>query len=248
MADTTLAFTCFNSDGQNNVELQLDVANTDATVYFTSPNISSTACFGASTLENYNGDTNSVSIPNGVCQLDYKLSTIDCGANITIEPINRPRRSTQIRQRTPTPNGLQGDIAGTVSVDANYLYICAGAYDSTTVDSTVMSSASGSNTFTFYDTTAFSGAINAPIVFTVSDTPVFGGITFGTVYFVKSISGYGLSQTITISDSRTWTETSPGVFEWIADAERAIDNGSGNMIATVVIGSDIWKRIELSSW
>ncbi|MEI6424043.1 MAG: hypothetical protein WCP55_17640 [Lentisphaerota bacterium] len=130
--NTTLQLTGWVAGGQNNVELQLGVSNTDATLFFTGPNISPTACFGASTLENYDGANNAVTIPNGVCQLDYRLSTTDCGGNITIEPVNRPRRSTQIRQRTPTAIGLAGDVAGTIAFDTTYMYVCTGVYDGAT--------------------------------------------------------------------------------------------------------------------
>lgn len=130
--NTTLQFTGWTTDGRNSVDLELAVANANATVFFTGPNISPTSCLGASTLENYDSANNSVSIASGVCQLDYRLSSMDCGANITIEPFNRPRRSTQIRQRTPTNIGLQGDIAGTVAVDSTYMYVCTGTYDGIT--------------------------------------------------------------------------------------------------------------------
>ena len=132
--DTTLQFTGWSDAGtQSKVELQLDVGNATANLVFPS-SLSSDACLGVSTLENQanTGLVDYVSIPNLVCQLDYRLSTTDCGGNIIIEPVNRPRRTTQIRTRTPTAIGSQGDIAGTVSVDSGNMYVCTGTYDGAT--------------------------------------------------------------------------------------------------------------------
>ena len=129
--NTSLTFTGWTTDGRNSVDLELAVSNPNAFLSFPSA-ISSDQCLGVTTLENYDSANNAVSIPAGVCQLDYTLSSVDCGANITIEPFNRPRRSTQIRQRTPTNVGLQGDVAGTISVDATYMYVCTGTYDGIT--------------------------------------------------------------------------------------------------------------------
>lgn len=101
---------------QSNVELQLNISNANAFITFPAEVVSSNNNFGLTTLENYDGTT-SVSIPYGVSQVDYRLSTMDCGNTITIEPYNRPRQTTQIQQRTPTPVGYQGDVVGTTCVD-----------------------------------------------------------------------------------------------------------------------------------
>ena len=231
--NTSLTFTGWTTDGRNSVDLELAVSNASAFLSFPSA-ISSDQCLGVTTLENYDSANNAVSIPAGVCQLDYTLSSIDCGANITIEPFNRPRRSTQIRRRTPAPTGLLGDIAGTVSVDANYAYVCTGTFDSggsnTVIKLGVAATTTSTNVVTLPDVTSL--VANAPIVFTGT---TFGNIVADTVYYIKTIA----TPNITISDTRT-AGTAGTVF--------ALDTATGTMTATSYNGSDIWKRIALTAW
>ena len=235
-ADTTLTFKGWSDVGtQSSVELQFDVTANIAAVLTFPFEIYGADCLGVTTLENFDG-ISSVTIPAGVCQINYLLTTRDCGSTIAITPINRPRRSTQIRQRTPAPTGLPGDVAGTVAVDTNYIYVCTDSYDATEVTTSVSTSTAGANTFSLYDTTLFQ--VNAPIMFTQNDTYEFGGITFNTIYYIKSISAFGLYQTITISDTRTGG---------VADAERTIYSGSGSMTAVSYNGLDIWKRASLDA-
>ena len=246
--NTTLQLTGWVAGGQNSVELQLTVANTDATLFFTGPNISPTACFGASTLENYDSANNAVTIPNGVCQLDYRLSTIDCGGNITIEPVNRPRRSTQIRTRSPAPTGLQGDIAGTVAVDANYVYVCTSSFDSNVSNTTTTlatTTTTGTNLIVVGNTSNVT--LNAPIIFSGI---TFGGIVAGDVYYVKSIPTPGVGGTITISDTRTGGTTGPVPpgSRGTAGSVFPLSTSSGSMTLTNYSGMNIWKRIALTSW
>lgn len=80
--------------------------------------------------------TNQVQVPAGVKELQYRLTTIDCGATIDIEPINRPQKSTAINLRTPTPTGMPGDKMGTICTNVVagnvVLYMCKADYDGTT--------------------------------------------------------------------------------------------------------------------
>ena len=313
-ANTTLSFTGWTTDGRNSVVVELAVSNANAILSFPSA-ISSDACLGVTTLENYDSANNAVSIPAGVCQLDYRLSSMDCGGNITIEPFNRPRRSTEIRQRSPAPTGLRGDVPGTVAVSssidqlpitgtnsadyfittgnaqaqlytdmpivftgtsfeanitsgityyvrnvvssttftvsstigganvnlatgtgvmfanpASYLYICTDTYDSTAYAKTVTATNSSGNV-TLSDTTSL--ANNAPIIFTGT---TFGGITANTTYYIKAV---GTGGNVTISQSRT---------NGVAGTALTLTTASGSCTATIYIGSDIWKRINLTSW
>jgi len=79
--------------------------------------------------------TNQVSVPAGVSELQYKLTTIDCGTTIDIEPINRPQKSTAINLRTPTAVGEPGDKMGTICTNVVagnvVLYMCKADYDGT---------------------------------------------------------------------------------------------------------------------
>lgn len=331
--DITLNFTGWTTDGQNNVELQLAVANAAANVFFVSPNISPTACFGASSLENYNSEYNSVSIPNGVCQLDYRLSSIDCGGNITIEPVNRPRRISQVRTLTPNPVGNPGDTVGTVAVDTNiaigitsiqnvqlqvtatyannamststssqafyigmpvvftgatfggitaettyyvsavvpyssfavsttpgganvalsattgimfanpvtYLYSCTQTYDPNQVTITQANvNLTSSPSSIRIDNLTSDFVVNAPIIFTTGvDFPI-GGLWRDVMYYIKTISGYGTNQYITVSYTRNNGIAGPAV--------ATLWNASGLTPVTTYIGPDIWKRIPLNAW
>ena len=182
--DTTLQFTGWSDTGtQSNVELQFAVSNTAANLIFPSA-LSSDACLGVTTLENQanNGSADYVSVPNGVCQLDYRLSTTDCGANITIEPYNRPRRSTQIRQRTPAPTGFQGDVAGTVAVSPALTQLVI----------------TGANTDPYLTTSGATTQLytDMPIVFT--GVTLAANVVVGTTYYVRNVVS---STTFTVSST-----------------------------------------------
>lgn len=222
---------------QTNVQLQLAVSNTSAVITFPSEIVYANNNFGVTTLENYANvaNTPTVTAPYGISQLDYRLSSTDCGSTITIEPYNRPRISTQIQQRTPAPTGFVGDVAGTVAVDANYVYVCTGTFDSggaNTIAKTATATYSSNNEVVLSNVTSLSA--NKPIVFTGT---TFGQITANTVYYIKSIVGGNSS--VTLSATR-----SGGT----AGSTFVLTNGSGTMTATSYNGSDIWKRISLSTW
>jgi len=312
--NTTIQFTGWGPTGtQSNVQLQLAVSNSLAVISFPAE-----VTNGVTTLENYANvaNTNTVSIPYGVSQLDYRFSTLDCGNSITVEPYNIPRITSQIQTRNVTPTGAQGDVVGDiaistgvdqltitssnasdyfntanttqlytdmpivftgVSMEANisvgttyyvrnvsantyftvstalgganvnlagnasptspmyanpvsYLYLCTDTYNSTAyAKSATATNVSGN--ITLNNTNSL--ANNSPIVFTGT---TFGGITANTVYYIKEV---GTGGNITISQSRT---------NGVADTQITLSSSSGNCVATAYIGSDIWKRIALTSW
>lgn len=76
--------------------------------------------------------TNSVSIPAGVTELQFRVSSLDCGTTIDIQPLNRPRKASTIAWRTPTGIGMQGDMPGSICTDGNRIYLCIGVYDGET--------------------------------------------------------------------------------------------------------------------
>jgi hypothetical protein len=119
---TITANTTFNFGGwapvgtQSNVELFLTIANSSAFITFpTTTNDGSNIptvglSYTAFQLENYvsnttptpgNTYTNQVSIPAGVTQVNYLISTTNCGTLMDIYPINRPKKSTAIINGTP---------------------------------------------------------------------------------------------------------------------------------------------------
>lgn len=235
--NTTVQFAGWAPSGtQSNLQLQLSVSNSQAVISFPSQ-VSMTGSYGVETLENFANVANvaTVSIPYGVTQLEYRLSTTDCGNNITIEPFNRPRIDTQIQQRTPAPTGFQGDVAGTVSVDANYMYVCTGTFNSggaNTITKTATTTTASTDEVVLNNITSL--VANAPIIFTGT---TFGNIVANTVYYIKTIvSG---NSSVTLSDTRT-SGTAGSTFQ--------LANGSGSCTATSYNGSVIWKRIALTSW
>jgi len=312
--NTTIQFTGWAPTGtQSNVQLQLAVSNNLAVLSFPSQ-----VTDGVMTLENYANiaNTNTVTVPYGVTQLDYRFSTLDCGNSITVEPFNNNRIASQVQTRNVIPTGNQGDMVGDiavstgvnqlsitssnasdylntantvqlytdmpivftgVSMEANitvgttyyvrnvsantyftvsstigganvnlagnssptspmyanpvsYMYVCTDDYNSTEYAKSATATNSSGNV-TLNNTTSL--ANNAPIVFTGT---TFGGITANTVYYIKSI---GTGGNITISQSRT---------NGVADTQFTLTTASGTCVATAYVGSDIWKRIALTSW
>jgi hypothetical protein len=146
-ANTEITFGGWPPSGtQSNLQLYLTVANSSASVTFPnttvdgSGNITTGMSATARLLENYysNGAatantiyTNIVTVPAGVNQLNYNLTTIDCGTILDIEPTNRNQKAAQIPVRTPTSIGVQGDAPGQICVDSQFMYLCVGTYNGT---------------------------------------------------------------------------------------------------------------------
>ena len=312
--NTTIQFTGWGpTSTQSNVQLQLAVSNNLAVLSFPSQ-----VTDGIMTLENYANiaNTNTVTVPYGVTQLNYRFSTLDCGNTITVEPFNNNRIASQVQTRNVAPTGAQGDMVGDIAVstgvnqltitssnasdylntantvqlytdmpivftgvtmEANitvgttyyvrnvsantyftvsstlgganvnlagnasptipmyanpvsYLYVCTDDYNSTEYVKSATATNSTGNV-TLNNTTSL--ANNSPIIFTGT---TFGGITANTVYYIKAI---GTGGNITISQSRT---------NGVADTAFTLTTASGTCVATAYVGSDIWKRIALTSW
>lgn len=88
--------------------------------------------------------TNSVHIPAGVKELVYKVTTLDCGTTLDIEPVNRSKKATQVQLRTLADDigehgtGQPGDVVGTITTDGFNLYVCSNTYpmDTTLIEVT----------------------------------------------------------------------------------------------------------------
>ena len=220
---------------QSNIQLQFNVSNANAVISFPSEVVFANNNFGVTTLENYANiaNTPTVSIPYGVSAVDYRLSTVDCGSSIIIEPYNRPRITTQVQQRTPAPTGFLGDVAGTVAVDANYIFVCTASYDSTTVSKVgITNTYASGNIIELPNTTSL--VVNAPIIFTGTTDTANTGISANTIYYIKTIS----SPNITISSTG---------FDGTAGNALALGTSTvANMNSISYNGSTIWKRIDLA--
>lgn len=134
-----------------------------------------------------------------------------------------------------TPGGAMltlTDASGTMYGNpASYIYVCTDDFNSTVYDTKEATATfQTTNIITMVNTTNL--VVNSPIVFTGN---VFGGLVENQVYYIKSIS----SPNITISQTRV---------NGVAGSEVLLDTDTGNCAATVYVGSDIWKRITLTSW
>lgn len=133
-----------------------------------------------------------------------------------------------------TPGGAMltlTDASGTMYGNpASYVYVCTDSYNSTAYAKEATATYQTTNIITLNNATNLE--VNAPIVFSGN---VFGGLVSDQVYYIKSIS----SSNITISQTRV---------NGIAGSEVLLDSDTGNCVATIYVGSDIWKRITLTSW
>ena len=172
-SNTTINFGSWPPTGtQSNIQVRLSVSNANAVITF-SGNLVASNNTGATTLENFvsNGGVVTVTAPAGVSEMDYIISTTDCGNTLYIEPINRPRQATQIQQRLITPKGFQGDVNGDVAVGPSFNQLN-------------ITSTNSADYFSTSDTTQL--YTDLPIVFT--GTSFEANITAGTTYYVRNIS------------------------------------------------------------
>ena len=183
--NVTLQFGSWAPTGtQSNLQLQLAVSNASAVISFPTNVSLANNDFGVTTLENFSNVANvpTVTIPYGVAQIDYQLSSVDCGNTITIEPYNRPRQSTQVQQRLVPPTGFPGDVVGKVAVGPTFNQLLI----SNTTTTTNIFTTTGNTTQLYTD---------LPVV--LSGT-TFGNPTAGTTYYVRNVVS---SNTFTVSSS-----------------------------------------------
>ena len=172
---------------QSNLQLKLTTSNSLAnyTISWPAAIVQANNNFGVTTLENYSNVANvpTTTFPYNVSEVDYRLSTIDCGNTITIEPYNRPRVGTQIQQRLVPPTGFQGDVAGKTAIDPTINQL------------TVTSTNAADYLTTTGNTTQL--YVNQPVVFT--GTSIEANLVRGTTYYVSDISSstrFSVSTTI----------------------------------------------------
>jgi hypothetical protein len=142
---------------------------------------------GSTTLENFSNVSNivTVSAPYGVTEMDFRLSTLDCGNTVTVEPINVPRQTGQLQTRTyVSPVGFPGDVSGAINVGPSYNQLPLTSSNS----STDLFTTSGNNSQLYID---------MPIVFT--GVSMEANVTIGTTYYVTALSSntaFSISSTV----------------------------------------------------
>lgn len=236
---------------ESNVVLRLNVANANAVISWPAEVVSSNNNFGVTLIENY-ADVSGVATitaPANTEILEYTLSTLDCGNTITVSPNNRPFQATQIISRPVPPTGLPGDVKGAVAVDTEYLYVCTAPFDSAIAEKTATLTEATGNLITLTNTNGL--AVNAPIIFTGNVDTTNTNLVADTVYYIKNIVDENTPNgKITISDTRQ-IEIIGGIPTPTAGAEYQLGNSNPSWqgaTANVYLGTDIWKRIELTSW
>lgn len=173
-ANTTLQFGNWPPTGtQGTIEIQLSTSNSNAFITFPSE-LGFNNNSGAALIENGAnvGGNLVISVPNNVTQVNYLVSTIDCGNTLFITPVNRPFESTQIQTKTISPVGFPGDTSGAVSMGPSYNQLTI----TTTTGASELITTSGNTSQLYTD---------MPIVFT--GTSFEGAITAGTTYYVRNV-------------------------------------------------------------
>ena len=183
-ANTTINFGSWAPTGtQSNVQLNLTVSNANAVISFPGELIISNDD-GVMLLENFANIANvpTVTVPNGVTQLNYMISSTDCGNTLYITPINRPTQSTQIQEKLISPKGFQGDVNGDIAVGPSFNQITI----------------TGANTDPYLTTSGNTTQLytDLPVVFT--GTSLEGNLVVGTTYYVRNVVS---STTFTVSSS-----------------------------------------------
>ena len=147
--DTTISFAGWSPTGtQSSVQLNLTIDYSQGyKIYLPSSQYNSSAILvggmdtTVSLLENYYSPgapgvnanfTNEITAAAGVKELQFKFTTVNCGATLTVFPLNRSRLSSYIGLRYPGALGSPGDAPGAICTDGSFVYICVDTYDGTT--------------------------------------------------------------------------------------------------------------------
>jgi hypothetical protein len=117
---------------------------------------------------------------------------------------------------------------------ASYLYICTADFNSAVEPKTLINSNATGNVLTLSGTGDL--AVNAPIIFTGNVDTANTNLVANDVYYIKTIA----SPNVTISATRV---------AGTAGSEFGVGTKANvNALATAIVGTDIWKRIELDTW
>ena len=158
---------------QSNVQLQLAISNANSFISFPTEMVINENT-GVTTLENFSNIAGvaTVSIPYNISQIDYRISTVDCGNSLLVEPYNRPRIDTQIQNnRLVPPTGFRGDVPGTVVA-------------SPSIDQLPITISNASDYFT---TTGNTTQLYTDMPITFSGTSCEASIAVGTTYYVRNV-------------------------------------------------------------
>ena len=125
--NASLEFTKWSVSGtQSQVQVILTVGSPNLNI-----SLPASVTIGKSTIENLSGNViNTLGSLGSNSPLHFVFITRDCGTNIEIVPVNRPRKATQLTTTVPTSSvGAQGDKTGTIAINNSYIYVCVADYD-----------------------------------------------------------------------------------------------------------------------
>jgi hypothetical protein len=126
-ANVSLQFAKWAPTGtQSNIQVIMNTSNSSAVMSL--PVLANgSQYYGTGTLESYVGDNEGgyIYFPSGTTRLHYNFTTIDCGGNIEIQPVNRPREATKVKITPVVPSTTghrQGEIrfVATSSTTGNF--------------------------------------------------------------------------------------------------------------------------------
>lgn len=161
---------------QSNVVLRLTYANANASVALPSSCVSSNNNFGVTLLENYSqvGNVAVLNSPPQANIVELRFSSLDCGNTVTVEPINRPYKTTEVQIRNIPPTGTPGDTNGTIAVSTS-----VGQLTVTDTEDLgnyiIVASTSGLYT-------------DMPVVFTGDTDEANSNIVAGSTYYVSNVA------------------------------------------------------------
>jgi hypothetical protein len=175
--DVTLNFGNWAPVGtERKIQLLFNFSNANAKISFPSEVVSSNNNYGLTILENYGSDGLAyVTCLYNVSQLNFLLTSTDCGNTIYIEPTNRPYKASQLIERTPPSTGYVGDTAGTVCIDPSLNQL---TLTSTLANDVIVTSGTTTQLYT-----------DLPVVFTAGPAGVTTetNLTLGTTYYVRNV-------------------------------------------------------------
>lgn len=127
-SSVSISFDGFPTTGTvGRIRFELDI--TDLAHTLTLPN---TVTKGVDSIVGLNTSTNVITFPRtGIYH--YEFWTDDAGTTVHIEDKSQAGIARDVVVRTPANTGQAGDVAGMVAVDEDYMYICTGSYDGSTV-------------------------------------------------------------------------------------------------------------------
>ena len=125
-ASITISFAGFPTAGTVG-RVRFEIAVTDETHTLTLP---STVTKGLGGISGYNSSNSTITfVATGTYHFEFW--TDDGGTTIHIE--DKSRNNATAVSKTPIGIGAAGDRAGDIAFDADFIYVCTGAYDGSTV-------------------------------------------------------------------------------------------------------------------